>query len=233
MKKLYRKINELWMRYKEWGKASIIGDFTVSIINIIFVMALFLLFFYKLGIIAPFSNKELPQDSSIVSDSSDNTTKENCTITGINLHGQLLTYIPIHAENDSLFNYDVVSSENIIGAIKAANDNSDIKGIVIEVDSPGGSPVAGEEIADALKNSEKPTVGLIRETGASAAYWAISSAGKIFGSKNSNVGSIGVTSSYLNNVVKNKKDGYTYEQLSAGKFKDSGNADKPLTTEEK
>ena len=36
--------------------------------------------------------------------------------------------------------------------------------------------------------------------GASAAYWAISSADKIFASKNSDVGSIGVTQSYLSNV---------------------------------
>jgi protease-4 len=76
-------------------------------------------------------------------------------------------------------------------------------------------------------------VGLIRETGASAAYWAISSADKIFASKNSDVGSIGVTMSYLSNVEKNKKDGYTFEQVSIGKYKDSGYPNKPLTSEEK
>jgi len=93
--------------------------------------------------------------------------------------------------------------------------------------------VAGEEIANAIKNSDKPVVAYIREMGASSAYWAISSASKIFASENSNVGDIGITSSYLSDAGKNAKDGLTYEQLSAGKFKDAGNTDKPLTAEER
>ncbi len=232
MKKLYKKINDLWMRSRQWSQSSMVGDITVSTIRVVFTATILFIIFYGLFAIGPFRDKDdLSQDSSL-SDSSD-TTNENCTVTGINLHGQLLTYVPNHAENDSLFNYDVVASEYIIEIIKQANKDEKIKAIIIESDSPGGSPVAGEEIANAIKNSEKPVVALIRELGSSAAYWAISSADKIFASKNSNVGSIGVTSSYLNNVVKNKKDGYTYEQLSAGKYKDSGSADKPLTIEEK
>src|SRR6185436_17996080 len=109
MKKLYTKINELWLKYKEWGKSGILGDFTVSTINIVFIMALFLVLFYVIGIFNPFGNKELSQDSPL-GDSIENTN-ENCTVTGINLHGTLLTYIPNHSENDPIFNYDVVSSE--------------------------------------------------------------------------------------------------------------------------
>lgn len=158
-----------------------------------------------------------------------------CKTIGINLHGTLLTYIPKHSENDSSydFDYDVVSSEDIIWTIKKANDDPYIKAIAIEVDSNGGLPVAGEEISKAVENSGKPVVAFIRQTGASAAYWSISGADKIFASKNSDVGSIGVTMSYLNKVNKNKKDGYTYEQLSSGKYKDSGDPDKELTYDER
>ena len=230
MKKLYTKINELWLRYKQWIKSSFLGDITASILNICLAFVLFIIFFHAIGLFGPVKDKA-PSDSA-VADSTD-TTSENCTVTGINLHGTLVTYIPLHADNDNSFNYDSVSSENIMGAIKEANTNPKIKAIVIEVDSAGGSPTAGEEVANALKNSEKPVVALVREVGASASYWAISSASKIFASKNSNIGSIGVTSSYLSNVGKNNKDGYTFEQLSVGKFKDSGNYDKPLTQEEK
>jgi protease-4 len=76
-------------------------------------------------------------------------------------------------------------------------------------------------------------VAYIRSIGASASYLSISGANKIFASKYSDVGSIGVTASYLSRVGKNNKDGYTYEQLSVGKFKDSGDPNKPLTAEEK
>ena len=176
------------------------------------------------------SNNEA-QDSS-ATDSS-NTKDDNCNVAGINLHGSLETYTPNHADNDSLFNYDRTSSESVTGEIITANNDPKIKAILIEVDSGGGSPVAGEEIADAVKASSKPVVAFIRDSGASAAYWAISSADRIFASKNSNVGSIGVTQSYLNDVEKNKKEGYTYEQLSSGKYKDTGSPDKVLTSEEK
>ncbi|KKR69830.1 MAG: Signal peptide peptidase SppA, partial [Parcubacteria group bacterium GW2011_GWF1_40_6] len=150
-----------------------------------------------------------------------------------NLHGELKTYLPNHAENDSFFNYDSVSSEDITGKIKLANEDSNIKAIIVEVDSFGGSIVGGEEIDNAVKNSDKPVIALIRDIGASASLWAISSADRIYASENSTIGSIGVTSSYMSNAKKNEKDGITYEALSSGKFKDSGSPDKELTNEER
>lgn len=159
--------------------------------------------------------------------------EDNCNVTGINLHGTIETYIPEHAEGDTYFDYDAVASENVLWSIKNANEDPKIKAIILEVDSIGGSPVAGEEIGNAVKNSEKPIVGYIRQTGDSAAYWAVSGADRIWASKNSDVGSIGVTMSYLNNAENNKKEGYIFEQLSSGKFKDSGNPDVVLTKEEK
>ena len=158
---------------------------------------------------------------------------DSCNVEGINLHGSLVTYIPQGAENDPMMNQDMTSSENVSFAIKSANEDDDIKAILVEVDSGGGMPIAGEEIAIAIKESAKPVVALIRGVGASASYLAISGADKIFASKYSDVGSIGVTGSFLNNVEKNKKDGYQYEQLTAGKYKDLGNPDKPLTAEER
>jgi protease-4 len=157
----------------------------------------------------------------------------DCNVAGINIHGSLLTYIPEHAEGDTYFDYDVSASEDIVWMIDQAEEDENIQAILVEVDSPGGLPVAGEEIADAIKNTTKPTLAFIRSAGTSAAYWAISSADKIWASKNSDVGSIGVTMSYLNNVEKNKNEGYTLEQLSIGKYKDSGSSDRALTAEEK
>lgn len=159
--------------------------------------------------------------------------EENCNVTGINIHGTIMTYIPNHSEGDTAFDYDSVSSEDILWSIKQANNNPKIKAIVIEVDSSGGSPVAGEEIAAAVKNSEKPVISFIRDIGASSSYWAISTSDKILASRNSEVGSIGITMSYVSNSRKNEKDGLNYERLSSGKFKDSGSPDLPLTEEER
>lgn len=157
----------------------------------------------------------------------------DCSVIGINLHGTLWTYIPPQSEDDIFTDNDVVSSEDINYLIKRANEDDDIKAILIEVDSFGGLPVAGEEVANALKNSEKPTVAVIRQSGLSAAYWAVTGADYIFASRNSDIGSIGVTASYLQNAGKNKMDGNDYVQLSSGKYKDAGDPDRLLTEEER
>lgn len=203
-----------------------------TVIGNIIVLVVILSCIYGLIFLVRKYNNPFLDSSSLVSDSSD-TQNENCTVAGIELHGSLYTYLPEHAEGDTNFDYDSVASENILYLIKQANQNLQIKAIILEVNSSGGSPIGGQEIDIAVKNSEKPVVALIKETGASASYLAISSASKIFASKYSDVGSIGVTMSYLNNVEKNRKDGYTYEQLSVGKYKDAGSPDKALTSEEK
>lgn len=230
MKKLFNKINELWLSFRKWSDGNIFGYLIGSMIKIILIVIVFIGIYYAVSTTGIF--KDTSSSDPALSDSSD-TTNDNCTVRGIELHGMIMTYLPIHAENDTYFNYDSVSSENVAYAIKQANEDEKIKAIVVEVDSPGGSPVAGEEISNAIKNSKKPVVAYIRETGASSAYWSISSASKIFASENSNVGDIGITSSYVSDAAKNAKDGLIYEQLSAGKYKDAGNADKPLTAEEK
>lgn len=159
---------------------------------------------------------------------------DSCNVLGLNLHGHIATYIPTLGtaddpeEYDSLYG-DAVGSEDIVYSIREANEDVTIKAIMIEVDSGGGSPVAGEEIAKAINESSKPVVAFIRDIGASAAYLAISSADKIFASRNSDVGSIGATMSYLENTNEDKK----YVQISSGKFKDAGDPDKPLSEEER
>lgn len=174
-----------------------------------------------------------PSFGNLSSDGPDEYIDQDCTVTGINIHGAIMTYIPEHTEGDTNFDYDTVASEDILWSIQNANVDPKIKAIILEVDSTGGYPVAGEEIDNAVKNSEKPIVAFIRATGTSSAYWAVSSADKIWASKNSDIGSIGVTMSYLSQVELNKKEGYTYEQLSAGNYKDSGSPAKILTKEER
>ena len=157
-----------------------------------------------------------------------------CNVSNIKLQGSLISYISNESKDENgVLLYDEVSSEDIVKAIEEAERNNDIRAIILEIDSPGGCPVASEEVADALKRAKKPTIALIREYGTSGAYYAATGADIIFASQNSDIGSIGVTMSYLDHAEENKKDGLTYNQLSIGKFKDAGDSDKPLTPEEK
>ena len=157
----------------------------------------------------------------------------DCNVLGINLHGTLLTYLPPEGGSSLIEDTDMVASEDILYLIDQGIKDEKIKALILEVDSYGGSPVAGEEVANTLKASTKPTVAFIRQSGTSAAYWAATGANKIYASKNSDVGSLGVTMSYLENVSKNQKEGLSFVSLSAGKYKDTGNPDRALTEEEK
>ena len=125
------------------------------------------------------------------------------------------------------------SSDFLTHHIEEAEKDPQIKAIVLEIDSYGGYPVAGEEVTLALRRATKPTVALIREGGLSAAYLAATGADVIFASRSSDVGSIGVTMSYLDNTRKNQNEGLTYVDLSSGKFKDTTSPDRPLSAEER
>lgn len=126
-----------------------------------------------------------------------------------------------------------VSSSEIVRAIEEADWSDNVQAIILDIDSSGGYPIAGEEISNALSRAYKPTVALIRSIGASSAYWAAVGAETIFASANSDVGSIGATMSYVDYARQNQSEGLTYNSISSGKFKDTGDPDKILTWEEK
>lgn len=131
------------------------------------------------------------------------------------------------------FTESEVSAKQIIQDLESANKDKSIKAIILEINSPGGTVVASEEIANAVKKSKKPVVSLIREVGASGAYWVASASDKIVASRMSVTGSIGVTSSYLEFSKLMEKYGITYNILKSGEYKDTGSPYKELTEDER
>lgn len=152
------------------------------------------------------------------------TQEKQCNTSVRTLHGDLVTYSYGGDETDS--------SALVRGLIRDEQDEN-IKAIVLDIDSPGGYPVAGEEVADGLARLTKPNVAVIRSVGASAAYWAATGADKIFASRSSDVGSIGVIVSFPDESEKNKNDGVAFNEISSGKFKNIGTPNRPITAEEK
>lgn len=155
----------------------------------------------------------------------------SCNVAVAQLYGSLV-YYPNEGGNAS-GTLDQTASEDIRHEIEAADADPSIKAILLQIDSPGGDPVAAEDIATALKHATKPTVALIADSGTSGAYWAATGAQTIFASADSVVGDIGVTQSYLDDEKQNEQNGLTFEALTAGKYKDMGNPDAPLTDAER
>lgn len=127
----------------------------------------------------------------------------------------------------------IVTPEMVETSMQAIEDDDSIKAVLVEINSPGGLPVASERIANRLRNSPLPTVGLIGDIGASGGYMIAAATDYLIASPMSIVGSIGVTMSYVEQSKQNEEDGLTYVELNSGKFKDSGSPDKPLSDEER
>src|SRR3989338_6001678 len=138
----------------------------------------------------------------------------------------------ISTGGSGLFDQQVASSAEIVSLIEKASKNPEIKAIILEINSPGGAPVATEEIANAIESTDKMTVAWIREIGTSAGYWVASSADKVVASRMSTTGSIGAIMSYLD--FSGLLDDYnvTYQRLVAGQYKDIGSPFRHLTINE-
>lgn len=151
-----------------------------------------------------------------------------CNIAVVPIVGDITTIGSSESGSDP-----VVNSDEILATLRMAEQEPEVAGILVRIDSLGGGPVAAEVIADTLKRSSKPTVAVIREYGDSGGYLIATGAETIIASPFSDVGSIGVTMSYLENAGQNTRDGLSFVQLSSGKFKDTGNPNKPLTEDER
>ncbi len=136
-------------------------------------------------------------------------------------------------EDMGLFGEALTVSTKVIETLEKLEKDERVKAIILEINSPGGTAVASKEIADKIKTLKKPTIALIREVGASGAYWVASSTNYIVADELSITGSIGVRSSYLEFSELFKKYGISYERLVAGDYKDAGSSYRKLTKAEK
>jgi len=84
----------------------------------------------------------------------------------------------------------------VVAALRAAFEDEGARGIVVLIDSPGGSPVQAGIIHDEIRRlrarHDKPLHAVVEESCASAAYYIAAAADQIYVDKASIVGSIGV-----------------------------------------
>tara|TARA_Y100000310_G_C20679465_1_gene815050 strand:- start:2100 stop:3032 length:933 start_codon:yes stop_codon:yes gene_type:complete len=140
---------------------------------------------------------------------------------------------PIISKDGNFLFDDATSADEIRKLIRKADKNNKIKAIVFEINSPGGSAVASDEIAREIKKVNKTTVAWIREVGASGGYWIASSTDHVIANRMSITGSIGVIASYLGFSGFLEEHNVTYERLVSGKYKDLGIPFKEMTPQER
>jgi protease-4 len=88
------------------------------------------------------------------------------------------------------------SAENVVASMRAALEDSGSQGLILLINSPGGSPVQAGIINDEIVRLKalhrKPIYAVVEESCASAAYYIAAATDKIYVDKASIVGSIGV-----------------------------------------
>ncbi|WP_407276634.1 S49 family peptidase [Halothiobacillus sp. DCM-1] len=113
------------------------------------------------------------------------------------------------------------SAENLIPALERAFKNPQIKGVILRMNTPGGSPVQAGEIYDAIQRlrkeyPSKPLYAVAEDLCASGGYYIAAAADKIYANQASLVGSIGVRMDGFGFVDAMKKLGIESRLLTAG-----------------
>lgn len=116
------------------------------------------------------------------------------------------------------------SAENIMAGLQDAFDDEDTAGVVLEINSPGGSPVQSADIYNEIKRLRKqhedtPLYVVVSDMAASGGYFVAAAADKIYVNKSSLVGSIGVRMDSFGLVGFIEKLGIERRLLTAGEHK--------------
>ena len=114
------------------------------------------------------------------------------------------------------------TADEVVEQIEAADEDEDVEALLVELNTPGGEVVPSDDIRRAAAAFDGPTVGYATDRCASGGYWIASGCDELWARNGSLVGSIGVIGSRPNAAGLADKLGISYEQFTAGEYKDAG-----------
>ena len=131
--------------------------------------------------------------------------------------------------------YDA-SAEDVLTGLRNAFETDSAKGVILAINSPGGSPVQSDmlyqEIKRMTRQYDKPLIAVISDIGASGGYYAAVAARTIYANPSSIVGSIGVLMNGFGFVELMDKLGVERRLITAGTNKGSLDPFSPLNKEQ-
>lgn len=125
--------------------------------------------------------------------------------------------------------------DKIVEDLESISTQPQIKGVILRINSPGGTVAAVQEIYEAIKKIKangKPVVVSIGDICASGGYYISCAADKIVANPGSLTGSIGVIMSFANLEGFLRKIGMEIEVIKSGKYKDMGSGTRKMSAEE-
>jgi protease-4 len=130
------------------------------------------------------------------------------------------------------------SAENVMAGLQAAFEDKGTQGVILRINSPGGSPVQAGLINDEIvrlraKYPNTPIYAVVEEMGASGAYYIAAAADKIYVDKASLIGSIGVLMDGFGFTGAMDKVGVERRLLTAGENKGFLDPFSPMSAKQK
>ncbi len=138
-------------------------------------------------------------------------------------------------EATGLFAPDSASAEQIISELEAIREDGNAKALLLDIDSPGGTAIAAEQIHDELlrvKDAGIPIVVTFGSSATSGAYYIAAPADVIVANPGTVTGSIGVITQVPNMEELYEKIGIEMQTITTGEFKDMMQPARPLRDEE-
>ena len=133
-------------------------------------------------------------------------------------------------------NGTIMDSRDIIEALDEFNNRSDIKSIIVRLDTPGGAVAPSQEIYEKVKaisiQNKKPIVASISSIAASGGYYIAIGADEIIANPGSITGSIGVIINFPIAKELVDKVGLKFNTVKSGKMKDAGSPYRNPTDDE-
>ncbi|OBQ74122.1 signal peptide peptidase SppA [Mesorhizobium sp. WSM3873] len=129
----------------------------------------------------------------------------------------------------------ITEDEELIKRLETIRKSATVKGVILSIDSPGGTTVGGESIYEEVRKlaADKPVVAEVGTLAASAGYMIASAADHIVARKTSIVGSIGVLIQYPDVSGLMDKLGIKLEEVKSSPLKAAPSPFKPTNDDER
>ncbi|MDE2422512.1 MAG: signal peptide peptidase SppA [Gammaproteobacteria bacterium] len=163
---------------------------------------------------------------------------KSCTSGDANLAAATAPHLAVVDITGEIGEGKSANSDDIISALDSAFEASQSKAVVLNINSPGGSPVESDLIWQEVRrlraaHTDKKVYAVIGDMGASGAYYIASSADQIYVNPSSLVGSIGVIMPNYGVADLAKKLGVEDRTMTSGAHKAILSMTKPLDPFEK
>lgn len=140
----------------------------------------------------------------------------------------------VSSSEGSLFSKEA-SASNMLKSLKLAKEDKDVKGVILKINSPGGTVGMSQNIYSQILRvrKDKPVIAVMDDVAASGGYYIASAADRIIAQEGTLTGSVGVIFSFMDyhNLLTDKLN-IKPVVIKSGKFKDIASGSREMTKEE-